>query len=67
MTPRSKAWEILGSRKVKLSTPSIPAKSRRSLVPAKAKYFHESNKVKWFKKKKKKRMKASGKWIEAPQ
>ena len=62
MTLGSKAWEILGSRKAKLSTPSIPAKPRRSLVLAKAKYFHGSNKVKWLKKKK--RMKASGKWIE---
>ena len=53
MTPGSKAWEIFGSRKVKLSTPSIPAKSRRSLVPAKAKYFPGSNKVKWFKKERK--------------
>ena len=66
MTLGSKAWEILGSRKTKLSTLSIPAKPRRSLVPAKAKYSHGSSKVKWFKKKKKMN-EALGKWIEVSQ
>ena len=47
---------------VRLSTPSIPTKPRRLLVLEKVKYFHESNKVKWFKK-----IEASGKWIEVPQ
>ena len=45
----------------RLSTPSIPTKPKRSLVPTKVKYFHRSSKVKWLKK-----MEAFGKWIEVP-